>query len=259
MQKTFRRALAFVAGAALTLGASPALADGMPEEPLARFEDPLCPGVMGLQFDHALAVIDRIRANATELGLRTADETECTPNLVVAFLDDGQEYLRRLNDERAWLFESLDRREKRALLNQEGPVRAWITTETRTRDGQYVGRRINLVDIPQANMWSASSKIYVPTRQDIKSAMVLIDRDATDGLTANQLADYASLYGLSEFVPAADADTPSIQRLFDANVEAAPEALTEFDMAYLERLYSSVPNLPAYARLEGLKGMAEGQ
>jgi hypothetical protein len=64
---------------------------------------------------------------------------------------------------------------------------------------------------------------------------------------------------LADFVPASDADTPSIQRLFDGDAESAPEGLTEFDMAYLQRLYSSIPNLPAYARLEGLKGIAPGQ
>jgi hypothetical protein len=259
MPKTLRHALALIAGASLSFVAAPALADGLSDEPLARFEDPVCPGVVGLQVDYATALVARIRANAAELGIQTADEDNCEPNLIVAFLSDGRDYLQRLNGERGWLFESLDRSERQALLNSEGPARAWITTITRTRDGLPVRRRENLVNIPHAGMWSAHSLIYVPTRQDITSAMVLIDRDAIEGYSANQLADYASLFGFADFVPQADADTPSIQRLFDTQGTSPPESLTLFDRAYLERLYSSIPNLPAYARLKGLEGMAPGQ
>lgn len=250
-----KRALAGLGAAAIAMTAAPAAADGMPEDPLARFEDPLCPGVIGLQLDYAVAMVARIRDNAARLGVRTADEDGCEPNMIVAFLNNGQDYLQRLDQERSWMFESLDRSEKRALLTRTGPARAWITTETRTRDGLQVGRRENLVDVPQAGMWSAHSMIYVPTRVDITAAMVLIDRSSIEGLSVNQMVDYATLHGLADFVPESAAGIASIQRLFD-NTDAAPEGLTEFDLAYLERLYSSIPNLPAYARLEGLEGMA---
>lgn len=256
MLQTSRRMLACVVGLGISLAAAPAAADGMPEEPLARFEDPVCPGVIGLQVDYAVAVVAKIRQNSEGLGLRTAPDEGCKPNLIVAFLNDGQDYLQRLHEERAYLFESLDRSELRELLAITGPARAWVTTETRTRDGLQVGRRENLVQIPEAGMWSAHSKIYVPTRQDITASMVLIDRSAIEGLSIDQLADYATLYGLADFVPEATAETPTIQRLFDEGQDTAPEGLTNYDLAYLERLYSSIPNLPAYARLEGLEGMA---
>lgn len=257
MKKSFRRMMASLAGLAVLFTAAPAAADGMPEDPLARFEDPLCPGIIGLQVDFALAMVERIRDNALRFGLRVADADNCDANLIVAFLNDGQNYLQRLNAERGYLFESLSRMQKRELLGQTGPTRAWITTEVRTRDGMQVGMRENLVDVPQAGMWSAHSMIYVPTRRDITASMVLIDRGSIDGLSVNQLADYASLTGFADFVPAASPATPSIQRLFDMDRDAAPEGLTAFDVAYLERLYSSIPNLPAYARLEGLEGLAQ--
>jgi len=257
--KTTRNTLALLAGAALTFTATPALADGMPDEPLARFEDPVCPGVVGLRVQYAVQVVARIRANVEELGLRTAPDGDCEANLLVTFLDDGRAYLQRLSDRRSWLFESLELSEKRALLSREGPARAWVSTETRTRDGLAVGYRENLVDIPQAGAWSAHSRIYVPTREDITTSMVLIDQGAIVGYSFDQLADYATLYGLADFVPEADSETPSIQRLFAEGPESAPQGLTEFDKAYLHRLYSSIPNLPAYTRLEGLKGMAKRQ
>lgn len=252
---TIRKTLALLAGATLLSTAQPALAD----EPLARFEDPVCPGVVGLRVEYAVQVVARIRANVEDLGLRTAPDGDCEANLIVTFLEDGQAYLQRLNDQRSWLFESLDLRERRELLSQEGSARAWVSTETRTRDGIAVGYRENLVDIPLAGGWSAHSRIYVPTREDITTSMVLIDQGAIVGYSFDQLADYATLYGLADFVPEADSETPTIQRLFATGPGSAPQGLTEFDKAYLRRLYSSIPNLPASARLEGLEGMAKRQ
>ena len=242
--------------AALVLG-SPALAEGINDEPLARFEQPLCPGVIGLEVDGARAMVARIRENAARLGVRTAPEVGCSANLIVIFLADGQDYLQRLSRERGYLFDSLTHHEQEDLLAREGPARAWLTTETRTRDGMWVGERENLADVPMAGMWSAHSLIYVPTRQDITAAMVLIDRDAMAGRSIAQLADYATLYGLADFVPPAAPETPTIQRLFSDGAGSGEAGLSAFDLAYLERLYSSIPNLPAARRLEGLAGMAQ--
>lgn len=254
MKTIFRRSLAGLAAAAIAFTANPAAADGIDDRPLARFEDRLCPGVIGMQADYAAAVVTRIRENAQRLGLRVAPEGDCKANMIVAFLGDGQDYLQRLSRERGWMFESMDETEKRALLATTGPTRAWITTETRTRDGLWIGRRENLMDLPQAAMWSAHSKIYTPTREDITAAMVLIDRDAIEGRSITQLADYATLRGLAEYVPQSADGVASIQQLFDNG--GAPEGLTEFDLSYLERLYSAMPNVPASARLEALDGVA---
>jgi hypothetical protein len=247
---------ALLALAAFTLG-SPAMADGMDDDPLARFEQPLCPGIIGLEVDGARAMVARIRENAARLGVRTAAEDSCSANLIVIFLADGQDYLQRLSHDRGYLFDSLTRHDQEELLAREGPARAWLTTETRTRDGMWVGERENLADLPMAGMWSAHSLIYVPTRQDITAAMVLIDRDAMAGRSIIQLADYATLHGLADFVPAAAPETPTIQRLFSDGPGDAVAGLSAFDLAYLERLYSSIPNLPAARRLQGLAGMAQ--
>ena len=81
---------------AATLAAPvPALAQS-DEDPIARFEDPLCPGVAGLTQDAAEAMVGRIRANAEALGLRLAQNGDCRANLDVAFVKDGHAYLSRL-------------------------------------------------------------------------------------------------------------------------------------------------------------------
>src|SRR5687768_18424713 len=66
------------------------------EGPLARFEDPICPGVVGLKLEAAAEMVERIRANAAQFGRNLAPDGACTANLVVAFVDDGLAFARRM-------------------------------------------------------------------------------------------------------------------------------------------------------------------
>ena len=235
--------------------ATPAHADGLPDEPIARFEAPVCPGVIGLERGNAEAVVARIRDNIRRLGVEEADAETCEPNLILSVLPDGRDYLSRLRAERGYLFETMDQPQVAALTQRPGPARTWMAVQRRTRDGIRVGEPRNHVDIPQATMWSAHSLIYVPTRRDIASAMVLIDRDAAAGLSVAQIADYATLHGMADYLPPARADVATLQRLFAGEGEA-PAALTDYDLAFLDRVYSSLPNIAGEQRLSGLPGMA---
>ena len=252
MNSTLRRLALCMAATLFALAGGTAHADGLPQDPLARFEAPVCPGVIGLRQAAAEQMVSRIRTNAEELGLRLADPESCDPNLVVSFLVDGRDYLRRLAEERPYVFANLTASERNDLLEGAGPVRAWLSTQIRTRDGMRVGERENLVDVPRAAMWSAHSRIYRPVRRDILSATVLIDRDAVGDLTVDQLADYATMRGLAQVFPDnAGSERRSILELFEEG-GAPPAELTEFDRAYLVGLYRGIPNLPASARLNGL-------
>jgi hypothetical protein len=245
------------AALAFVFAAVPAQADGLDDEPLARFEDPLCPGVIGLPADRAVIVVARIRENAGRLGLRLADEERCNANLIVSVLLDGRDYLGQLSRSNGYLFAGMDRSRREDLLAQAGPARTWVTTHTRSRDGMHMSRREGLHEPPEVTMWGAHSLIYVPTRQEITVSMVLVDRAAVDGISLAQLADYATLHGLADFVPPAAEGVASMQQLFTTSGNGRPAGLTEFDLAYLTRLYSSIPNLPAATRLAGLEGMAD--
>lgn len=242
----------FLAGAALLAFAAPAQADGILEEPLPRFEDRLCPGIVGLERDFAMQMVGRIRANAERIGLTLADDQRCEANFVVAFVDDGQAYLADLVDRRGYLFRDLGLADRDDLLGVTGPVRVWHQVSARTRDGIRVGLRENLTSLPQAGMWSAHSRIYRPVRNDITYSLVLFDRDEVRGLTLAQLADYASLRGLStRFPEEAGTSAHSLLTLFD-DPDGRAGALTAFDAAWLERLYSGIATIPASVRLRGV-------
>ncbi len=243
-------ALAGIAGAML-FTPLPALAQA-DEEPLARFEDVLCPGVLGLRQEAAEQMVGRLRQNAEMLGLRMAENGDCQANFIVGFVADGQAFLSQLQDESGYIFAEMTREERLALLSDPGPARALLRVRARSRDGIPISRRENLTQLPTTTMWMAHSKIYSATRNDILSAIVLFDRDDIRGLNLVQLADYATFRALAHRLPGPEAaGQASILTLFDAGAEH-PAEFTEFDRAYLGQLYTGLANLPAPAKLADL-------
>lgn len=245
-------ALAWGSLAGAMLAAAPASAQA-DEEPLARFEDPICPGIVGFKREAAELMVGRIRANAESFGRRLADPGACTPNLIVAVVDDGQDFVERMKRDNGWLFAELSNEERGRLLAETGPARALLRVRARSRDGMPIPRRENLTDLPRTAMWMAHSKIYTATRNDILSALVLFDRDQIGGLTIDQLADYATFRALTHTLPEKeDVRSDSIFGLFDEG-SPKPAGLTDFDRAYLGELYQGAPNIPAPTRLAALE------
>jgi len=240
------RTFALAGLAALALSPAAARAE---EEPLPRFEDALCPGVVGLQQESAEAMVWRLRENAEKLGLRMAPNGECTANFIVAFVPDGKAFLTRLRDRSAYLFADMSREERLQLLNDPGPARAMLHVRARSRDGMPITPRDNMSEVPLTSMWMAHSRIYTATRNDIISALVLFDQDVIEGVSVGQLADYATFRALSHRLPdPAAGGEVSILSLFDEGA-ARPAGLTEFDRAYLGQLYADPANLPASTKL----------
>jgi len=244
-----RLRIAAVAGALTALlGASaPALANPT-DEPLARFEEEICPGVAGLRVDAAEYVVGQIRANMEAFGRRLADVGNCSPNLIVAVVPSGQAFVRAMDREAEWSLSNLTPTERTALLEGTEPARALVRVVPRSRDGHPIERQQNLVDVPQTTGFMAHSKIYTATRNDIVNVLVLVDRSAMRGVSLEQLAAYATFRALTRDLPQTpEARSQSIVSLFDGGSERAP-GLTEFDRAFLGELYSGIPNLPGTSR-----------
>lgn len=220
--------------------------------PLARIEDRLCPGVLGLRRDAAELMVDRIRWNAERLDMRLAEAGDCAPNLIVAFVDDGKAAIAELARSKSWLFESLTLPERRALLAAEGPVRVWSTTAMKTLTGMPIPRRESLDAPPVVSMNAAHSKIYINVREDITQVLVLFDRDQVYGKTVIQLADYATMRGFARTRPAeAGSALDTVLALFEPGAEPPP-GLTDFDQAYLRSLYEDIPNLRGINKVLGV-------
>lgn len=246
--------LGCLAGALFASAPASAQADA---EPLARFEDPICPGVVGLKLEAAEQMVDRIRETAADFGRRLAPIGSCEANLIVAFVEDGRAFARRMQRENGWLYAELSASDRETVLNDAGLARAILRVRARSRDGMPIARRENLVSPPQTEMWMAHSKIYTATRNDILYSLVLIDRAAVGGMGLAQLADYALYRSLTRTLPQTpETRADSILSLFDGGA-SPPTGLTEFDRAYLSELYKGAANLPApasLARLEAATG-----
>lgn len=218
--------------------------------PLARFADRICPGVIGLQRDYAEVVVTRLRWIAEDLGVPLHPEGACYANVIIVFTEDGRVNLRRIDRKTNVLIESLSLQERRELLEGPGPVRVLNVIEDRMRNGQRIPRRQNLAEIPVGTQEGGQSRLGGGTRRVITSSMVFFDREALDGTTLRQLADYAAMRVFAQTRDASGDEAPdSILSLFDRNA-VPPEGLTAFDRAFLTTLYQSHPYAPAMGNLQ---------
>jgi hypothetical protein len=228
--------------------------DRIHDEALARFERPVCPSVVGLRADYATAIIARIRNNAASQRVPLAT-ARCTANLIVAFVDDGQSVLGTLERNYPRLFGLLPAGERDELLTHEAPVRVWSVVDTRLASGAPVPRWRGREQLPSVRGRSTSAAFSLPTRRDIEFAVVVFDRDAVIDLTLTQLADYATMRGLTHTRPArGDEPAATILSLFDA--DPAPPALTGFDRGYLRAAYYWGPTYSAATKFVGIEGRA---
>ena len=169
--------------------------------------------------------------------------------LIIAFVEDGKAEIAGLVERQPWLFETLSASERRKLLAEDGPVRVWTTSQTRTRDGMPIARRDNLTHPPVVRMDMAHSKLYLTIREDITQVVVLFDRAGVRGKSVIQLADYATMRGFARTRPADGAVAlDTILALFDPEHDP-PSQLTDFDRAYLRSVYREIANLPAAMNL----------
>lgn len=222
------------------------------EQALARFERPVCPGIFGLEADYAAAMIDRVRDNAARAKAPLAKE-RCSPNLVIAFVDNGQSLLGKLEREQPELFSRVAASERSELLRGARPVRVLSNVATRRANGaplaRYRGREVQ----PAVRGRSISESFFLPTRRDIETALVVFDREAVRGMTLVQLADYATMRGLTHTRPASsDVPLQTILSLFEDDAAAPPE-LTSFDESYLRTVYYWDPTYSAATKFVGIE------
>jgi hypothetical protein len=216
------------------------------EKALPRFWSPVCPGVSGLRTEYAEAMVDRMRANLARVKAPVA-KADCSPNLVVAFVADGQTLLADLGRDRPAMFELMSKSEQAEMLADDAPAHVWNNIAPR-----WTGAGPPPRDWLHASVWGQLSRNAMPVSYDIVSSLVVFDRDAAQGLTLTQLADYATMRGLGQTrPPPAGQPMETILSLFEPTGSNSGE-LTDFDLGYLRSLYWSAPNASAAAKFAGV-------
>lgn len=207
------------------------------EQPLARFTDPVCPGVVGMARAPAQAVVDRIGVVVDMLGL-SVGAPGCDPNLLVIATADGRALVRRMMTRRTGNLRAQTLADMRRILAEPGGARGWVEWEPRSRDGDRP------VDGPPPVLEvQGSSRIVSAARRDIVSAIVVIDHAALATRDPVQIADYAAMRALADARPARIGDTVSVLAAFTA--AGAPATLTPFDLGLLRGLYKGQGNVTA--------------
>lgn len=226
--------------------------------PLARFGEYACPGVGGLQLESAELVVTRIRFIAEDLDIPLHKEG-CDPNIFVIFTKDGRADLNELERKTRQVSRNVSMKEKRELLEVEGPVRVLNIVQQRMRNGITLGKGEGLFAPPVGTQEGGQSLISKGIRRDITTSIVLIDRDAVKGMTLRQLADYAAMRVFAQTRDASGEKAPdSILSLFDPDT-VPPEGLTAFDRAFLTTLYESQPYIAGMGNIQRVSHMLKKQ
>lgn len=211
-------------------------------QPVAKFLYPVCVEVRGLAVDDAAVIAERIRENAEALGVGADRAPDCVPTVRVAFMAPAagppQSWLSAESPQLAHL--APDQRKR--VLAETGPARAWSKVAVRDAGGKafrpQLGDQFRFPTFTEIEPLSSSDPIVTT---ETTGAAVLISRDAADGFTLGQLADYATMRALlGTGAVGGDAPTPTILSLF-AN-PAPPAGLTDFDRALVRELYDASRN-----------------
>jgi hypothetical protein len=225
------------------------------DENLARFQVPVCPGVVGFKSQAADVILDRVRANATRVGVKLV-KGKCSPNLIVAIVDDGRTLLSNLERTRPQIFSLISASERAEMLSGSAPVRVWNNIVTLRDDGAPIERSSDGKEV-LPSVWGYTNRWFVKFHRDIVAALVVFNREDILGMTYVQLADYATMRGLTH-TRAADGDEvmPTILALFAKEDRAIPE-LTSFDIGYLRSLYWEAATEAAVSKLLRMRKQAE--
>jgi len=221
------------------------------ETPAARWTQPICPEVIGLEDIGKRAAEAKIRRVAAAVGAAVAPEG-CRRNIVVSFTPDGAALAREVVEREPRRVANLSPRARSAVLTGSAPVRWLYTAETRgrhggaettsgdaaqsipaTHAGSGAGSSIG-GDMPTL-MHYESSVLSTLTNRVLTSAIVIIDTDEAMGRRLDTLAAYAALVALAEIRNADAAPAGSILALFDSS--APPRDLTAQDLGFLRALY----------------------
>jgi len=225
------------------------------DENLARFQEPVCPGVTGLKGEAAERVVDRVRFDAAKVGVHLA-KGKCSPNLIIAVVDDGRSFLASLERTRPQIFNLIPASERDEMMNEGGPVRVWNNIVTLRDDGMPIPRSSDgTEELP--SVWGYGSRWFVKFHRDIHAALVVFNREDILGMTYVQLADYATMRGLTHTRPAhGDEVMPTILALFARDERTIPE-LTSFDIGYLRSLYWEAATESSVSKLLRVRKQAE--
>lgn len=210
----------------------------------ARWNGPVCIGVVNLRADVAQYIVDRTSDVARELGLN-AGEPGCRANVLIVAAADGRGTANAIVDARRGAFRPGGSGMTRSLKaldtfrTSDAPIRWWHVSAPVDSDTGELATRLP-GEAPPVISVSRASRLRTDIRDDLLKAIIVVDMDSVTGLTFTQLADYLALVSLSQVDP--EADVGSYNTVLNVFTDPATPGLTSWDMDYLHALYSAEQN-----------------
>lgn len=232
------------------------------EEQIARWDGRICPQIAGLNVRQAQFVADRISQRAYQIGLRPG-RSNCRANILIFVTPDADRFTKALTDQFPEVFDphvtNMHNQGREALeqfVSSDAPVRWWHVSQTVSADGYVVPnteiRRNNQDGFSGAAVMrtGVTSRVARTTRQDFNRVVLVVDASAAAGSRFDALADYVAMATLAQLNPNADTShNDTILNLF-SGAQNIPAAMTAWDIAYLEGLYSARRNATNARRQE---------
>jgi hypothetical protein len=212
-------------------------------EQLGRFEQKLCPRVIGYPADWTETLQRLVRKNATAAGLKLQKD-DCRPNALIIFIDEPQKLVSELGKAQPDFFGFKTGEERAAIAAEYQPIYSWRVTDIRSANGEELGR-VNQFNGGPADAYivrnAKATRTSENTRQDITLSFAVMDIKRTEGKTMRQLADIATMHLLLDLAKDADkaANPDSILTLFanDAEPTSMPKRMSVMDKAVLSGMY----------------------
>lgn len=213
---------------------NPGLSDN---DSIVRWNTPLCPLVAGLAAKDAKILSAKVLQISSTAGAPLARAT-CKPNFIIVATSEPDQVLNAWYARDSGLFGDAAPALIHQFLeaSQSRPVRVWYNIDMGRKAGMHNGHFV------PSNTRAESSAFVGNTVSDFFSIFAIIDTNRTQRTTADQLAAYVAMAGLTNVDPDANlGNAPSILQLFATSAANPPSGLSNWDAAFLKALYHSDP------------------
>jgi hypothetical protein len=241
---------------------------------LPRWGREICPGVIGMDNEHAQALNDRVARIALDLGLEVG-APGCDANILVYFTRNSDEVAATFAGRNGMVSTRTGgtREQVEAFVQTPRAVRWWHLALT-SADGFEVERdsqaAVNTLraqeptpfeaaaqgqearstsserearaaqEVTNATRVRGASRLRSNTEESISRVLIIVDADRVRQVRFGALADYVAMIGLAQINPDVDVGAaPSILGLFSDRPGPKADRITSWDIAYLAGLYRS--------------------
>lgn len=237
---------------------------------VARWQEPICPTLVGLKRAFAGFILKRVKDVATQAGAPVNASASCEPNIAIVFTTTPQALIDNVKRKMPGLLGYYDNRDQLdRLATVTRPIQAWYTTATEDAhgtvavdSGRMAGRGLELQmpcqelypGIPMAGLCTlhlsnahgaatTSSHLGDGLRSGLYNVIIVANQDRLVDDEMGTLADYIAMLALAQVnVPDNCQPLSTILNLLAAGCTAKSEALTDNDTGYLGALYKMSPD-----------------